>query len=83
MSANELINFWDQTISKWLYSGHFEFCNIYLTQEMQNNWTINIKQNVMSYTRLTYDKPMTNGNQSAILIFFFFLTNNFKIVVER
>ena len=28
MSANDLINFWDQAI---------EFCNIYLTQEMQND----------------------------------------------
>ena len=57
MSANDLINFWDQTISKWLFSGHFEFCNIiYLTQEMQNDWTMNIKQNVMSHTRITHDK---------------------------
>ena len=31
MSANDLINFWDQTILKWPFSGHFEFCNIYLT----------------------------------------------------
>ena len=43
MSANDLINFWDQTISKWLFSGHFEFFNIYLTQEMQNDWTKNNK----------------------------------------
>ena len=48
MSANDLINFWDQTISKWSFSSHFEFCNIYLTQEMQNDWTMIIKQNVMS-----------------------------------
>ena len=46
MPANDLINFWDQTISKWPFSGHFEFCNIYLTEEMQNDWTMNIKQNV-------------------------------------
>ena len=25
MSANDLINFWEQTILKWLFSGHFEF----------------------------------------------------------
>ena len=57
MSANDLINFLDQTISKWPFSGHFEFCNIiYLTQEMQNDWTMNIKQNVMSHTRITHDK---------------------------
>ena len=31
MSAEDLINFWDQTILKWPFSGHFEFCNIYLT----------------------------------------------------
>ena len=24
--------------------GHFEFCNIHLTQEMQNDWTMNMKQ---------------------------------------
>ena len=35
--ANDLINFWDQTISKWQFSGLFEFCNIYSTQEMQND----------------------------------------------
>ena len=46
MSANDLINF----------SGYFEFCNIYLTQEMQNDWTMNIKQCVMSHTRITHDK---------------------------
>ena len=46
MSANDLINFWDQTISKWPISGHFVFCNIYLTQEMQNDWTMNIKQKI-------------------------------------
>ena len=55
MSANDLINFWDQTISKWPLSGHFAFCIIYLTQEMQNDWTMNIKQNVMSHTRITHD----------------------------
>ena len=47
MSANDLITFWDQTIS---------ICNTYLTQEMQNDWTMNIKQNVMSHTRITNDK---------------------------
>ena len=51
MSANDLINFWDQTIS---VSGHFEFLNIYLNQEMQNDWTMNIKQNVMSHSRITH-----------------------------
>ena len=56
MSASDLINFCDQTISKWPFSGHYEFCNIHLTQEMQNDWTMNIKQNVMSHTRI----PMTN-----------------------
>ena len=54
MSANDLINFWDKTIFNWQFSGHFEFCNIYLTREMQNDWTMNIKQNVMSYTRITH-----------------------------
>ena len=65
MSANELINFWDQTIAKWPFSGHFEFCNIYLTQEMQNDWTMNIKQNVMSHTRITHDKFHTKKSKMA------------------
>ena len=51
-----MINFWDQTISKWPFSVHFEFCNIYLTQEMQNDWTMNMKENVLSHTRITHDK---------------------------
>ena len=42
--SQDLINFWDQTISKWQFSGYFKFCNIYLTQEMQNDWTMNIKK---------------------------------------
>ena len=53
MSANDLINFWDQTILKWPFSGHFEFCNIYLTQEMQNDWNMNIKLNGISHQRMT------------------------------
>ena len=79
MSANDLINFWDPTISKWPFNGNFEFCNIYLIQEMQNDWTMNIKQNVglMSHTRITHDKFHTkkiqNGCQSAIFLFLFFI----------
>ena len=57
-AANELINFWDQTISKWPF-----FCNICSTQEMQNDWTMNIKQNVMSYTRITDDKFHTKKSK--------------------
>ena len=81
MSANHLINFSDQTILKWPFSGHFEFCNIYLTQEMQNDWTMNIKQNIMSHTRITHDKFHTKKSKMAasrpffffiIIIFFFF-----------
>ena len=36
MSANDLINFWEQTILKWPFSGHFEFekfCDIHVTQK--------------------------------------------------
>ena len=73
MSANDLINLWDQTILKWLFSGHFKFCNIYLTQEMQNDWTMNIKQNLMSHTRITHDKFHTKKLFIYFLIFFFFL----------
>ena len=65
MSANDLINFWDQTISKWPFSGHFKFCNIYLTQERQNDWTMNIKQYVMSHTRITHDKFHTKKSRMA------------------
>ena len=72
MSANDLINFWDQTISKWLFSRHFEFCNIYLTQEMQNEWTMNIKQNGMSHTRITHDKFHTKKSKMAASRPFFF-----------
>ena len=63
MSANHLVNFTDQTISKWPLSGHFEFCNIYLTQEMRNDWTMNIKQNVMSHTKITHDKFQTKKSK--------------------
>ena len=83
MSANGLINFWDQTISKWPFSGHFEFCNIYLTQEMQNDWTMKIKQNVMSHTSITHDKFHTKKSKMAasqpfffyIIFFFHYLRN--------
>ena len=70
MSANDLINSWDQTISKWLFRGHFEFCDIYSTQEMQNDWTMNIKQNVMSHTRITHDE----FHNFFFFLFFFFFT---------
>ena len=63
MSANDTINFWDQTISKWPFNGHFEFCNIYLTQEMQNDWTMN----VMSHTRITRDKFHTKKSKMDFL----------------
>ena len=85
MSANDLITFWDQTISKWPFSGHFEFCNIYLTQEMQNDWTMNNKQNVMSHTRITHDRFHTKTSKMAdnrphffcflVIIFFHYLGN--------
>ena len=76
MSANDLINFWEQTISKWPFSGHFEFCNTYLTQDMQNDWTMNIKQNVMSHTRRTHDKFYTKKSKVAARghFYFFFLS---------
>ena len=60
MSANDLINFWDQTISKY-----FKYCNFNLTQEMQNDWTLVIKQNVMSHTRITHDKLHTKKSKMA------------------
>ena len=63
MSADDLINFWDQTI---------EFGNIYLTQEMQNDWTMNIKQYVMSHTRITHDKFHTKKSKMAASQPFFF-----------
>ena len=79
MSANDLNNFWDQTILKWPLSGHFEFCsqsqivcNIYLTQEMQNDWTMIIKQNLMPHTRITHEKFHTKKSKMAASRQFFF-----------
>ena len=66
MSANDLITFWDQTILKWPSSGHFEVCDIYLTQEMENDWTMNIKQKVMSHTSITHDKFHTKKSKMAV-----------------
>ena len=37
MSTSDLINFWQQTIAKWLISGNFEFesfCDICVTQNL-------------------------------------------------
>ena len=60
--VGQWINFWEQTIAKWPLSDHF-------------SWNMNIKQNVMSHTRITHDKFRTNeiqnGRQPAILIFSF------------
>ena len=69
-------NCWDQTISKWPFNGHFKFCNIYLTQERQNDWTMNIKQNGMSHTRITHDKFHTKKSKMAAsrpFVLFFYL----------
>ena len=52
-----------QYLSSPRRGGHFEFCNIYSTQEMQNDWTMNIKQNVMSRTRITHDKVHTKKSK--------------------
>ena len=65
-SVNLAKNFWDQTISKSPFRGHFEFCNIYLTQEMQNDWTMNIKQNLMSHTRITHDRFYTKKSKMTV-----------------
>ena len=54
-------------------SGHFEFYIIYLTQEMQNDWTMNIKQNVMSHTRITHDKFRSKKSKMAASRPYFFL----------
>ena len=87
MSANDLINSWDQTIAKWQFGGHFEFCNVYLTQEMQNDWTINRKQNVMSHTGITHDKFHAKKSKMAAsrpfffnFFFFFFFFTIFEIL---
>ena len=86
MSANDLINFWDQTISKWPFSVLFDFCNIYLTQEMQNDWTMNIKQNVMSHTRITHDKFHTKKYKMAAsrpFEFFIYIYNFFEQTIFK
>ena len=78
MSASDLINFWDQKVSKWPFSGDRKFCNIYLTQEMRDDWTMNIKQNVMAHTRITHDKFYTKKSKMAasrpFFLFVFFVT---------
>ena len=76
MSANDLITFLKQTISKCPFDGHLEFLinifDIYKTKKKQSSWTMNIKPNVMSHKRmgLTHDKFRTNniqnGRQSVI-----------------
>ena len=62
----------------WLAFGIKQFCNIYLIQEMQNDWTMNIKQNVMSHTKITHDKFHTKKSKMAasrpFLFYFIFLT---------
>ena len=73
-----LINFWDQTISKWPFSGHFEFGNIYLTQEKLNDWIMNIKQNVMSHTRITH----INFHTNLFLLFVFSLSQKSCMIAD-
>ena len=50
---------------------------------MQNDWTMNKKQNIMSHTRITHDKfhnkKIPNGCQSAIFFFSFFFYYFFLI----
>ena len=58
MATNE-----EMLVSAFLQNGHFEFGNIYLTQEMQNYWTMNIKQNVLSHTRITHDEFHTKKSK--------------------
>ena len=63
-------------------------CNIYLTQEMQNDWTMNIEQNVMSHTRITHDKFHTKKSKMAasrpfiIIIFFFSLSRKSCMIAD-
>ena len=43
---------------------------------MQNDWTMNIKQNVMSYTRITHDKFHTKKSKLAAsrpFLYFFYI----------
>ena len=78
MSANDLSNFWDQTFSKWPFSGHFKFCNIYLTQEMQNDWTMT--------TRITHDKFHTKKSKMAAIgqfFYYFFSTFFFLSLFQK
>ena len=50
---------------------------IYLAQEMQNDWTMNIKQNVMSHTRITHDKFHTKKSKMAASRPFLYIFFNF------
>ena len=43
---------------------------------MQNDWTMNIKQNVMSHTRITRDKFHTKKSKMAASRFFFCFTTS-------
>ena len=78
-----IINFWEQTISKWRLVAILNFNNFVIfnyLKKMQNSWTMNMKQNVMSHTRITYDKfrsyIIQNGCQSAIQNFFSYYLGN-------
>ena len=65
-------------IKQFQNGGYFEFCNIYLTQEMQNDWTMNLKQNVMSHTRITHDNTKKSQMAASRLFkknFFHYLGN--------
>ena len=82
MSANDLINFSDQTISI------FFIFYIYLTQEMQNDWTMNIKQNVMSHTRIIHEKFHTKKSKMVasrpfFLLFLLFFCNFFEQTILK
>ena len=74
MSANDLINFLG--LKQFQNDRLAAILNLVIfTQEMQNDWTINIKQNVMSHTRITHDKLHTKKSKMAASWPFFFLGN--------
>ena len=77
MSANDPIPFGDQTLKNGRLAVILNLSNFVIfrrLKQMQNSWTMNIKQNGRSHTMITNDKFRTNkiqnGHQSALSILF-------------
>ena len=85
MSANDLTNFWEQTILKWPFSGHFKYekcCDIYVTQKnkaKKQDHAYRRKCEDSHMTRITHDKFRRNkiqNSQLAVIFNCFFLISS-------